>query len=73
MCSSRGKGLLAGQFGDESVRLLQRLEEMAVEQLPLLQHIMEKHLSLEARRVLERLAVATIPLGPLLSERAKVI
>lgn len=30
---------------------------------PLLQHIMDTHLSPEARRVLERLAVTTIPLG----------
>lgn len=30
---------------------------------PLLEHIMNTHLSPEARRVLERLAVATIPLG----------
>jgi tetratricopeptide (TPR) repeat protein len=31
--------------------------------IPLLQHIMDTHLSPEAHRVLERLAVATVPLG----------
>jgi tetratricopeptide (TPR) repeat protein len=36
---------------------------LAARLTPLLEYIMDKHLSPEARRVLERLAVATIPLG----------
>ena len=66
------EGLLQASHSIESKarRLQQLLDDPALlgahlanRLTPLLQHIMEKHLSSEAHRVLERLAVATIPLG----------
>jgi hypothetical protein len=66
------EGLLhASQTVESKARRLQQLLDdpallgthLANRLAPLLQHIMDKHLSPEARRVLERLAVATIPLG----------
>ncbi|HJT59809.1 MAG TPA: AAA family ATPase [Ktedonobacteraceae bacterium] len=65
-------GLLHAHTTQESrARRLQRLLDdpallgahLAARLTPLLEYIMETHLSPEARHVLERLAVATIPLG----------
>ena len=65
-----GEGLHHPDSADLTSRLARLLEDptllgahLAHRLTPLLQRIIEKHLSTEARKVLERLAVVTIPLG----------
>ncbi len=67
---SEGETCEQGDLDSITQRVLRLLEEpsllgghLATQLAPLLQYIIEKHLSDEARSVLERLAVSSIPLG----------